>query len=96
MEERELDDLCALEARLLHSFRVILAVPPPVKLASKAAVAHQAQGAWMGQAWLFGAGGGGSHTVLGRNPSPGPCLWKTSIYQATSRLCLLAGPSEKC
>ena len=94
MEEREPDDLCAPEARLLHSFRVILAVPPPVKLASKAAAAHQAQGAWMGQAWLFGGWGG--HTVLGRNPSQRPCLWKTSIYQAASRLCLLAGPSEKC
>lgn len=53
VEERELDDLCVPEARLLHSFRVILAVPPPVKLASKAAAAHQARGALMGRAWLF-------------------------------------------
>ena len=49
-EEKEFDDLCAPEARLLHSFRVILAVSPPVKLAIAAAAAHQAQGAWLGQA----------------------------------------------
>lgn len=58
---------------------------PPVKLASRAAGAHQAQGAWM--LWK-------GHTVLCRNPSPGPFSWKISIYWRASRLCLVAGPSE--
>lgn len=89
MGEKEFQNLHALDTGLLHwCFRVIHAASPMVRLASRAAGAHQAQGVWMSQAWLLWM----DHTVLRRNPNPGP-PWDISMYQPTSSLCPVASPS---
>lgn len=56
---------------------------PPVKVATGAAGVHEAQGTWMGQAWL-------GPTVPLRNLNPGPPSWKIGVHQTTQRLCLVA------